>query len=405
MKRWVSGAASSWGVSSSCALAQGRIPDGDDRQHAHRPSLIGMRTPRSPATCDRSLVAGVGVAHDAGARVGGQHALELLRGQRGAVGDAHHSGVDRAPDAHAASVMDGDPGGARGGVDQRVEQRPVGDRVRAVGHRLGLAIGGGHRAGVQVVAPDHDRRRQLARGHHLVEAQAQPRALAVPEPADARRQPLEGDALAGRGDPARERLVLGEFLQHGAIRLGDVRGVAGERHPAEGTPSLAEQRSHVGRYEPGVGEGSLEAAQQRLRAQAVAVVEDLRAGVQEADHGGTVRGHRAARAGDVLLRVARAQRVGLGQGHAVGDVAVERVVGARLVGDDVGLEAAREQLGQHLGGVGAQADATALGARPWPRWRAARRRRARTRPRRGSACAGGARCAGGRPRRTARRRR
>ena len=30
------------------------------------------------------------------------------------------------------------------------------------GHRLGLAVGGGDRARVEVVAADHDRRRQLA---------------------------------------------------------------------------------------------------------------------------------------------------------------------------------------------------------------------------------------------------
>ena len=44
-------------------------------------------------------------------------------------------------------------------------------------------------------------------------------------------------------------------------------------------------------------------------------------------------------------------------GQAPGHVADQRVVRARLVGDDVGLEALAEQLGQHLGGVRAQPDA------------------------------------------------
>ena len=43
--------------------------------------------------------------------------------------------------------------------------------------------------------------------------------------------------------------------------------------------------------------------------------------------------------------------VGLVERQSGRDVALERVVGARLVGDDVGLEALAQQLGEHLGGV------------------------------------------------------
>ena len=160
-------------------------------------------------------------------------------------------------------------------VDQRVEQRPVGDGVGAVGHRLGLAVRRRDRARVEVVAADHDRRRQLAAAHHLVEAQAEPVALAVAEPADARRQALEGDPLAGQLDPAGERLVVGELLEHGAVGGGDVGRVARQRHPAERALALAEQRPDVGGQEARVVEGPVEAAEPRLGAQAVAVVEHL----------------------------------------------------------------------------------------------------------------------------------
>ena len=106
---------------------------------------------------DRPLVAGVDVAHDAGAGVGGEHALEAGRGLRRAVGDHHHAGVDRVAHADAAAVVDGDPGGAGHGVEERVQDRPVGHRVGAVAHGLGLAVGRGHRARVEVVAADDDR--------------------------------------------------------------------------------------------------------------------------------------------------------------------------------------------------------------------------------------------------------
>ena len=58
-------------------------------------------------------------------------------------------------------------------------------------HRLGLPVRRGHRAAVQVIAAEHDRRLHLAALHQLVEAQAGQVPLAVAEPADPRRQALE----------------------------------------------------------------------------------------------------------------------------------------------------------------------------------------------------------------------
>ena len=95
--------------------------------------------------------------------------------------------------------------GARRGVHERVEQRPVGDGVGAVEHRLGLAVGRGDRAAVEVVATDHEGRLHRARRHELVERHAGFVALFVPEPADSRGQALKGDAVLGLRDPAAKR--------------------------------------------------------------------------------------------------------------------------------------------------------------------------------------------------------
>jgi hypothetical protein len=208
-----------------------------------------------------------------------------------------------------------------------------------------------------VVAPDDDRGAQLAAAHHLVEAQAEAVALAVAQPADPRGQPLEGDPLARLADPASEPLVVRELVEDRAVSGGDVGRVAGQRDPAEGPLALAEERADVGGHEARIGERALEPAEARLGAQAVAVVEDLGARVEEPHHGGAVRGHRGARVPDVLVGRAAAQRLGLVACQAVRDVAVERIVGARLVGDDVGVEARGQQGGQDLGGVGAEPDA------------------------------------------------
>ena len=111
---------------------------------------------------DGDVVAGIGVAHDAGRRVVPQHALEAPGRLRRAVGDDDHAGMLREAHADAAAMVQRHPGRARRGVEQRVEQRPVGHGVGAVPHRLGLAVGRGDRAGIEMVAADDDRRLQLA---------------------------------------------------------------------------------------------------------------------------------------------------------------------------------------------------------------------------------------------------
>ena len=104
------------------------------RRHLARPLAehrvadlaIGGRSLRSASPSDahaplvghleRALVAGVGVADHARAGVAGEHPVELLGGELGAVGDADHPGVDRAADADAAAVVDADPASRREAV-------------------------------------------------------------------------------------------------------------------------------------------------------------------------------------------------------------------------------------------------------------------------------------------------
>ena len=54
---------------------------------------------------------------------------------------------------------------------------------------------------------------------------------------------------------------------------------------------------------------------------------------------------------DVVVGIARAQRERIGQGEPVRDVAVERIVGAGLVGHQVRVPAAARELRQDVGGV------------------------------------------------------
>ena len=194
-------------------------------------------------------VAGVEVAHDAHAGVGREHALEALRRLVGAVGDDDHAGVDRVADPDAAAVVDADPGRARRHVDERVQDRPVGDRVGAVAHRLGLAVRRGDRAGVEVVAPDHDRRLDAPAADELVDREARLRAVAVAEPADPRRQPLERDPLGRELEPALQELVVREELAQRLVDRRDVGRVPGQRCPAKRPDAATEERPDIGRDE------------------------------------------------------------------------------------------------------------------------------------------------------------
>jgi hypothetical protein len=91
---------------------------------------------------DRLRITGVYVTKHAHSRIARENAFESSLGIFGAVRDDNHAGMLRKTDAHAAAVVDRNPRCAARGVDERVEQRPVGNCVAAVEHAFRFAIGG-----------------------------------------------------------------------------------------------------------------------------------------------------------------------------------------------------------------------------------------------------------------------
>ena len=146
-------------------------------------------------------------------------------------------------------------------------------------------------------------------------------AFAVAEPADPGRESLEGDPFAGQSDPAGQRFVLGELLEHRPVGGGDVGRIARQGHPAERSDAFAEQRADVGGKEARVVERPVEATELRFGPEAVAVVEHLGALVHESDHRLAVHGHRGASPTGVLLGLAAPELGGGLEGDVVGDVA------------------------------------------------------------------------------------
>ena len=85
-----------------------RVEPGDERE-----GPIGRSSPCSRAQSIAIVIAGVGVAHDAGGGVVPQDAFEAARGIVGAVGDDHHAAMLRIAHADAAAMVERDPGRAR----------------------------------------------------------------------------------------------------------------------------------------------------------------------------------------------------------------------------------------------------------------------------------------------------
>src|SRR5262249_4823874 len=135
-----------------------------------------------------------------------------------------------------------------------------------------------------MIAPNHDRRLQLAFLYQIVHGQAKLRPLAITQPADARRQSLKMYAFARQLDPAAQDAVLREQLEHQIVSDGDVRRVARERYPAERSAALAEQRTDIGGHEARKIVGILHAALEGEGADIVAVIEGHAAHLLQAQH-------------------------------------------------------------------------------------------------------------------------
>ena len=157
----------------------------------------------------------------------------------------------------------------------------------------------------------------------------------------------------------------GNSSSTGLVGGGDVGGIARERDPAERALALAEERADVGGHEAGVRRRRRRSRRARpRRASDVAVVEDLGAGVEEADHRRAVRGHRGARPAHVARRDRRGADVGrlLERGRSARSSAGR----VRCVWS-VTMSAAKPRAsssGSDLGGVADQTDRQRRRARP-----------------------------------------
>ncbi|MNH97868.1 hypothetical protein D3C73_505750 [compost metagenome] len=136
----------------------------------------------------------------------------------------------------------------------------------------------------------------------------------------------------------------------------DVLRITRQRRPTERTDATAEQRTDVGRYETREIEGVFDAFFLRHLTDIVAVVEGRDALLLEFQHGFDVHRHRLLGGFDYGGRFGLGASAVFVPGPARRQVAVERVVGAGLVGDHVRAYAALDQFRENFCGVTQQGD-------------------------------------------------
>ena len=182
------------------------------------------------------------------------------------------------------------------------------------------------------------------RAHHLVEAQPEPVALAVAEPADPRRQTLERDPLAGQ---ARSSGATARRRGTPRARPGRWRRCRPDRRTARpsGTGPCP-RRTAAGCRPAGTRDSRTPARTRRAGPR--------RAGCCRSRTPRLPRSRKPTIARQCSAMLSRARRISscgsvrghLGRrlGREVGGHVAERIVGAGLVGDDVGREVDVEQL-------------------------------------------------------------
>ena len=199
------------------------------------------------------------------------------------------------------------PGRAGGDVDERVQDRPVGDRIRAVKHCLGLSVRRGNGARVEMVAPDDDRRANLPRPNELVDREARAGPVTEAEPADPGRQSLKLHPLRCELEPALKECVVGEKLQERRIDRCDIALVPRQRRPAERPDPAREERPDIGRDKARVCERILYACPMSLPTKIVAIIENIASRSDELEQAFDVACDRLSGTPEILIRVAPPQ--------------------------------------------------------------------------------------------------
>src|ERR1043165_1170115 len=257
------------------------------------------------------FISGVDVSRDAETGIVRQHAIQSLRCFFSSIRNGHLTSMQRIANAHTTTMMKRNPTRAARRVEQSIQYGPIGHRVRSVLHSFSLAKRRRHRPRVEMIAPDRDRRFEIATLHEIVDRLAHLSPFAVTEPTNSRRQSLEVHTLARQTQPAIQRAIVGKHLEREIVSLAYVVRIARQRRPAKWSLAFTEKRTNVFRNESGYLKRVFASRIKRLLANVVAVVECNRARTLQGQHRLDVLGHRRGGLLDVCSRVVRTQLDGV----------------------------------------------------------------------------------------------
>ena len=108
------------------------------------------------------VVPGIDMSRDSDSGVVRQHPIQPLRHLICAVSHNHLSRMQGVTDTDTASMMKRNPARPRRRIEQRIQNRPVGDGITSILHRFGFAIRRRHRTAVEMIAAADDRRFDLS---------------------------------------------------------------------------------------------------------------------------------------------------------------------------------------------------------------------------------------------------
>ena len=206
-----------------------------------------------------------------------------------------------------------------------------------------------------MVAANHDGSFQFAARHQIIQREAEFVALSVAQPADARRQSLESDALLRQMNPACENFVVRKHVEDELVRAINIRGLAGKRGPAKRPASFAEKRADVGGNEPGKIVSVLYALLESEGPNVIPVIERDRSQLLQGQHAFHMFSHGFKRAFAICLGIAFAQLGSLRHIEPLRNVAANRIVRAGLIRQQIGHHAAPREFGNHVRAISHQA--------------------------------------------------
>ena len=202
-----------------------------------------------------------------------------------------------------------------------------------------------------MVTANHHRRAQLTIFNHVVKGLGEAGTVFQTHPANACRQALEADALAGHVQPVVQVRVIRDQLFDLGVGFIDIFRVTTERRPTERANALAEQRTNVSRHKTGEVKSVGDAFFKGHLANVVAIIEGGRAVGLQRQHGFNLHRHGLLGRFNHCRFVFLPHLGGLGQSPALRQVAIERVVGGGLVGDHIRGDTTGHQLTEDISGV------------------------------------------------------